>query len=184
MLFDPSSSFDSVKANIRFLREICGDGSSPAVFCKMLPYAETDVEKNLLQERRLKGTVLSPNYSFLSPKLDEFYEYMYKIFYDWMFVPASLASRLRLRRLEIAVMEKFYPELKNLEEYKNFLKELIASSNESLFQAFERTIAVFEQNPIDIYTQLEAFSQFQRAELLRINEQINRGIEAFQNCQT
>jgi anaerobic magnesium-protoporphyrin IX monomethyl ester cyclase len=37
MLFDPSSTFDSVRANLRFLRGIIGDGSTAAIFCRMLP---------------------------------------------------------------------------------------------------------------------------------------------------
>ena len=40
MLFDPSSSFQSVRENIGFLRRIVGDGSAAATFCRMLPYGE------------------------------------------------------------------------------------------------------------------------------------------------
>src|SRR4029077_4859002 len=43
MLFDPSSTFDSVRANLRFLREIIGDGSTAATFCRMLPYDGTAI---------------------------------------------------------------------------------------------------------------------------------------------
>jgi hypothetical protein len=41
MLFDPSSTFESIKENIGFLRQIVDDGSVAAVFCKMLPYDGT-----------------------------------------------------------------------------------------------------------------------------------------------
>ncbi len=36
MLLDPSSTFDTVRANIHFLQSIVGDGTAAAVFCKML----------------------------------------------------------------------------------------------------------------------------------------------------
>jgi anaerobic magnesium-protoporphyrin IX monomethyl ester cyclase len=39
MLFDPSSTFDSVRENTAYLRRITADGGVPAVFCRMLPYA-------------------------------------------------------------------------------------------------------------------------------------------------
>src|SRR5262249_52108006 len=37
MLLDPSSSFESVRQNLNFLRAIVGDGSTAATFCRMLP---------------------------------------------------------------------------------------------------------------------------------------------------
>jgi len=37
MLFDPSSTFESVRQNAGFLRQIVGDGSAAALFCRMLP---------------------------------------------------------------------------------------------------------------------------------------------------
>ena len=41
MLFDPSSTFESVRENLNFLRQIVGDGSAAATFSRMLPYGGT-----------------------------------------------------------------------------------------------------------------------------------------------
>jgi len=71
MLFDPSSTFETVRENLTFLRRICGDGSAPVVFCKTVPYAETDIEQLLLREGRLKGSVINPDYDLLDPILED-----------------------------------------------------------------------------------------------------------------
>jgi len=55
MLFDPSSSFEWVRENIAFLRQIVGDGSAAAVFSRMLPYRGTPIRDQLQKEGRLRG---------------------------------------------------------------------------------------------------------------------------------
>ena len=182
MMFDPSSSFDSIRENLRFLKKISGDGNQPVVFCKMLPYAETDIEKSLSAEGRLSGTVVSPNYSFLEPLIDDFYLYIHKTFNEWMFASASLPSRLRWRRLEIALMEKYYPDAIGLSKYKTLLRRVIASSNSVLFQVFERAIDVFKNNKANTQILVE-LSEFQAAELKRINQTLYHGAKAFQDAQ-
>ena len=75
MLFDPSSTIDTIRENINFLRTIGEDGYFPINFCKMLPYAGTPIEAWLRQENRLKGTLMQPNYGFGDPLLD-WYEFL------------------------------------------------------------------------------------------------------------
>ena len=60
MLFDPSSTFESVRENIEFLRKIVGDGSAAAVFSRMLPYGGTPIRDQLRQEGRLRGDITHP----------------------------------------------------------------------------------------------------------------------------
>ena len=43
MLFDPSTTFESVAENLAFLRTIVGDGAAAATFCRMIPYDGTPV---------------------------------------------------------------------------------------------------------------------------------------------
>jgi len=57
MLLDPSSSFASVRGNLAFLRQIVGDGSASATFCKMLPYDGTPIKQALEAPGRLKGDI-------------------------------------------------------------------------------------------------------------------------------
>ncbi len=54
LLFQPSSTFGSINNNLDFLRQICRDGYTPVTFLKMMPYYETQVEKELIKEGRLR----------------------------------------------------------------------------------------------------------------------------------
>ena len=73
MLFDPSTTFDSIQTNVEFLRTILADGSGGAVFCRMLPYGGTPIRDRLRAEGRLRGDVRRPDYAFLDPRLNDFH---------------------------------------------------------------------------------------------------------------
>ena len=64
MLLDPSSSFESIRANLRFLRAITGDGCVAAVFCRMLPYDGTPIKDQLAAEGAAQGRRVQPRLRF------------------------------------------------------------------------------------------------------------------------
>jgi len=70
MMFDPSSTFETIRENLGFLRAVGEDGYFPINFCKMLPYAGTPIEAELSAAGRLTGTVTQPNYGFVDPAVD------------------------------------------------------------------------------------------------------------------
>src|SRR4051794_23730053 len=73
MLFDPSSTFASIRENVGFLRGLVGDGSAGATFCRMLPYGGTPIRDTLRAEGRLRGDVTRPDYDFLDLRLNEYH---------------------------------------------------------------------------------------------------------------
>lgn len=95
MLMDPWSTFASVRNNIAFLERFVGDGWSVAPFCRMLPYAGTPMKRQLEQEGRLLGTSFEPDYKFLDPKLDLFYDWMLATFHRRNFTSQGLCHLLR-----------------------------------------------------------------------------------------
>ena len=95
MLVDPYSSFRSIRQNIDFLETFIGDGWTVAPFCRMLPYAGTPIKRRLEAEGRLLGTAFEPDYKFLDPKLDHFYDWMVKTFYQRNFTNQGLCHILR-----------------------------------------------------------------------------------------
>ena len=95
MLMDPYSSIRSIVRNVDFLEEFIGDGWTVAPFCRMLPYAGTPVKRRLESEGRLLGTPFDPDYRFLEPKLDHFYEWMVETFYERNFTNRGLCHILR-----------------------------------------------------------------------------------------
>ena len=72
MLFEPSTTFATVREDLAFLRRIVGDGSTAAGFCRMVPYDGTPIKDELIKTGRLRGDVCNPYYDFLDPKLGEF----------------------------------------------------------------------------------------------------------------
>jgi len=183
MLFDPSSTFESIRTNIIFLKKICRDGNSPVVFCKMIPYAETDIEKRLMSEGRLKGSVINPDYDFVDPRLNEFYEFLHRVFYEWMFTQKGMLAKLRWHRFEVAVLKRFYPSANGINEYEEFLKEIISSSNTLFFRIAEKSATAFEEDKFSSKSQLVELTEFQHAELEKINSRLLAGMVEFQRQQ-
>src|SRR5260370_308784 len=88
MLFDPSTTFESVRDNLQFLRTIVGDGSSPASFCRMVPYDGTPIKDELAKTERLKGDICHPDYDFLDPRIDNFFQALNNIVHVSGWIPA------------------------------------------------------------------------------------------------
>jgi radical SAM superfamily enzyme YgiQ (UPF0313 family) len=100
MLMDPSSTFESIRNNISFLEAFVGDGWSVAPFCRMLPYAGTPVRRELEASNRLLGTSFEPDYKFLDPRLDLFYDWMLETFHTRNFTSEGLCHLLRYSLFE------------------------------------------------------------------------------------
>lgn len=100
MLMDPSSTFSSIRNNVDFLEAFVGDGWSVASFCRMLPYAGTPVRETLAREGRLRGSDFQPDYPFLDPKLDFYYDWMIGTFHQRNFTTEGLCHVLRYLMFE------------------------------------------------------------------------------------
>lgn len=139
MLFDPSSTFDSVRTNVAFLRQIVGDGSTAATFCRMLPYDGTPIKEDLERAGRLRGDVCNPNYDFLDPKLNEFYEALtqYVNLNGWIHGYEALSLQLKWAWHEVAVMERLFPVLAEMPSYRSKVREITAASNNFLLRVVE-----------------------------------------------
>ncbi len=181
MLFDPSSNFQSIRENINFMRKICGDGSTPATFCKMIPYAATDIESNLIKEGRLKGSIITPNYDFYEPQLNSFCDFLHKTFYEWMFTPKGFLAQLRWNQFEVAALEKFYPHAKGIREYKNFLKEFIASTNALFFQVAEKAVIIFQEDSMTKKTQLQNLIHLKEREVEKLKKLLRKEMIEFRD---
>lgn len=100
MLLQPNSTFGRVRNNVRFLDAFVGDGYAVAGFCRMLPYAGTPIKKQLVGEGRLEGTAFQPDYKFLDPKLDFFYDWMVHTFHERNFTDRGLNHIFRAALFE------------------------------------------------------------------------------------
>ena len=145
MLFEPSTTFESIRENLRFLRAVAGDGSVAVAFCRMIPYDGTPIKDALIQSGRLKGDLCNPGYDFLDPRLDRFYYALTQVvdLRGWVHGYGSLSPKINVAWSEIAVLERLFPPLNDLAQYKRDLRELTRAANEVLFAIVEDTAEEF-----------------------------------------
>jgi radical SAM superfamily enzyme YgiQ (UPF0313 family) len=144
MMLDPSSTFESILANVAFLRRIVGDGSAAAEFCRMIPYDGTPIKDELERAGRLRGDVLAPDYDFLDPRLERFFREVNEALNvtGWIHGLQALSPQLKFAWAEVAIMERLTPGLPGLLDYRERLREITAASNEVLFDVVEQLVGV------------------------------------------
>jgi radical SAM superfamily enzyme YgiQ (UPF0313 family) len=144
MLFHPDSTFRSISQNLDFLERICGDGSSPITFGKMLPYAETQVECKLRNEGRLKGPPGFEDYDFAHPSLDSLYCLLAECFREWVSRPDGLLNLTRWARYSLGTYHKYYRRTRKSAALGRAMRECIAQSNRHFIETARGLTAQFE----------------------------------------
>jgi anaerobic magnesium-protoporphyrin IX monomethyl ester cyclase len=144
MLFDPSSTFESVRENLVFLRNITGDGRAAATFSRMMPYGGTPIRDALRNEGRLRGDLTHPDYDFLDLRLNEFYRLLTPSVRPWIHKD-GFTYQLDYAWDELTTVTRLVRGLQGAEEYRKALQSLTRESNERLFQQVEQCLDGFEQ---------------------------------------
>ncbi len=143
MLFDPFSTFESVRANVSFLRKILEDGSGGVTFCRMLPYGGTAIRDRLRAEGRLRGGITDPDYDFTDPRLNEYHQLLDTMTAAWL-QSGGVSHQLNWAWHEVAVLERFFPQLDGMNIYRAKLADLCSRSNELLLSLVESSSQAFE----------------------------------------
>ena len=144
MLFDPSSTFESVRENVAFLKRITTGGDVPAVFCRMLPYAGTPIEERLAKEGRLRGSVDNPDYDFLDTRLNSYFEALNDLVADWIQGSNALVNQLNFAWQEYWVIRRLFPPVTGLHAYERFLRSITRRSNDFLLNLVGEVGHAFE----------------------------------------
>jgi len=143
MLFDPSSSFDSVRENVGFLRRMVGDGSAAATFSRMLPYGGTPIRDQLRDEGRLRGDLTRPDYVFLDLRLNDYYRQLSQVVRPWIH-GEGLSYQLNYALDELGTIGRLVQGIEGADAYRAALWRLTRESNENLFRLVESSAACFE----------------------------------------
>ena len=146
----------------------------------MIPYAETDIERKLINEGRLIGSIITPDYNFLDPRLDDLFAYLYKIFHNWIHSSEGILSRIRCHRTEMAILKRFYPPAKNLSEYERFFGKITALLNHLFFYVAENAITIFEKDKAFSQNRLQKLMRYKNEKQQEIISEWHRGITKFQ----
>ena len=169
MLFDPSSTFKSVRTNIKFLRDIVGDGRAAAVFSRMLPYGGTPIRDLLRKEGRLRGDLTHPDYVFLDPRLNDYHQRLTTVVRPWIY-REGLSYELNYAWDEFHSVRRLAPAVFGADDYQTALRSLTAESNERLFRLVEESSLAFEQGDPSPFDQeaVKSYCEDNRALLLTI----------------
>jgi hypothetical protein len=143
MLFDPSSSFDSIRENVKFLRAIVGDGSAAGTFSRMLPYGGTPIRDRLEREGRLRGDLTHPDYVFLDPRINEYHQLLNQTVRPWIH-HEGLTYQLNYALDELETVRRLVPGVQGIDDYQMALQVQTRESNERLFRLVEETSMAFE----------------------------------------
>jgi hypothetical protein len=145
MLLDPSSTFQSVRENLNFLRTILADGCLPVTFSRMLPYDGTPIKDELVRTGRLRGDVCNPDYDFLDSRLSDFYqELVSKIsLRGWIHGLEAVMVQLSTAWHEVAILERLFPRLYGMAQYQRRLRLITKRSNDLLLRIVEDLSCVY-----------------------------------------
>jgi radical SAM superfamily enzyme YgiQ (UPF0313 family) len=174
MLLEPYSTFDIVRQNVDFLERFVGDGWSVASFCRMLPYAGTPVKKQLEGEARLLGTPFEPDYRFLDPKLDVFYDWMLETFYERNFTNRGLCHILKSLAFEAHLHLPGYEVFDAFE--RRYLHHTTALCNSAACFTLRSALSYLQETPWEEVQQdrsfLQALTHYEREEERRLFEKV------------
>ena len=142
MMLDPSTTFESIADNVRFLRRIVGDGYAAAGFCRMIPYDGTPIKEELEREGRLRGDVCNPDYDLLDPRLEIFFKQIDEALKltGWIHGLEALSPNLKFAFNEFAIMERLTPWLPGLDSYREAFRRITQNSNAVLCDVVESLV--------------------------------------------
>jgi len=149
MLFDPSSTFNSVKENLIFLEKAGSDGFFVINFCKMLPYAGTEIENKLKKEGRLCGSETSPDYELSDPKLDWFSIFVNRIFNRRNFQNDGLVYNLQQTDFKLRISNNIMISDNEKANFRNRLTELNRRANQTAIETLTSVLNLCESNLIN-----------------------------------
>lgn len=144
MLFQPSSTFATVNENLDFLTGLCSDGSSPLTFLKMIPFFDTIIEKELIDEGRLTGVTGFYTYQFYEESLNRYCEFTTDCTMEWLRGTNGLLNVLRWARNYIAVHTRFAESSPELSTISEDVRKITAESNLFLLDKLKELSVIFE----------------------------------------
>ena len=166
MLLQPWSTLESALANVNFLRKFLAGGLSPVVFCRTLPYAGTVMAERLAVEGRLFQKDGAPDYRFLDPRLDVFYDWLLGVFLEHNFMRSGTANWLRSLLFIAALDLPDYPRdgilLKRLQILTEVSNQVVLDTLKSVLEYISGKEMVSPDDPVLVGLAVHAAAEDQR----------------------
>ena len=183
MLFQPWSTFDTIRDNLNFLIEICKDGFTPVSWLKMLPFFETRIERELKNEGRITGEPGFLDYNFLNPSLDKYFEYTSYCFSEWLLQTEGLLNLIKWARNYFSVFNFYYRSTPDTMHIKNEIRQICFRSNLFILDKMIELLIIFEEGGYDKenYSDLESFKTEIKIQHDQYKQQITKKITVIMN---
>ncbi|HUV01374.1 MAG TPA: radical SAM protein [Bacteroidales bacterium] len=177
MLFQPSTTFISVKENLDFLRQICGDGYTPVTYLKLRPYFETRIEKELREEGRLKGKSGFFDYDFIEESMNHYFVFTQDCFMEWLTDPDGLVNMSKWAINYIAVISFYYQMTPDVAIKSNDVRKTISESNMFFLDTMRDLGVLFESGKYNDgnYRELKDYKE----KIKSMHDHYTRQIDAF-----
>ena len=129
MIFDPTSTLHSVGRNLDFLDQLCGDGYMAVTGCKMIPYADTSIEKWLQKEGRLEVRGEYENYHFLNPEVETLYSWFIDTFATWIEGPRGVLTGSRRAKYSLSVHQRLADRSERADNLGQEVTAIVSAAN-------------------------------------------------------
>jgi len=149
MLFQPDSTFDTVRANLAFLDTLCADGHLSVTFLKMMPHFATRVEAMLEKQGRLRRERGYSDYDFLDKKMDLYFHYVKNVFSEWLYHPSGLLNTCMWTRNYIRVFRFYNGPGSRIHDLSTRLQQLRTESNRFIIDTMFELTGHFESGNAD-----------------------------------
>jgi len=144
MLFQPDSTFKSIRTNLMFLEKLCADGYMSVTFLKMMPHFATRVEAQLKKQGRLKKISGFSDYDFLEKTIDDYYSFVFDVFLDWLQDPDGVLNKSMWARNYINVYNFFNAYSSRIHFLSYELKQLKKVANRFILDNMFELADIFE----------------------------------------
>ena len=145
MILNPDCTFNTLKEDIIFLKDIDKTGGTNIQFTKMVPYAGTPIAQKLKDEGKLTGTIDSPDYTFNDPRLELLQLFFTQAFHFRNFDNNGLVELLRYAKFDAILLNKFFRNKYNTQSYSNLIHDLIRKSNEVCLENMSLAVNFMEK---------------------------------------
>jgi anaerobic magnesium-protoporphyrin IX monomethyl ester cyclase len=166
MLFDPFSTFDTVRENIALLEDLGKNGKAVVRFTKMFPYVGTDIARRLKKEGRMRGSIESPDYNFEDPRMDLLEVFASQAFHNMIFEEGGLTTSLQSAKFDSIVLDRFFRDSYNTESYAKSIADLTKRCNQSSLETLRMAVEFMDKRSYeDILYQWNMLDMLARQEL-------------------
>lgn len=180
LLFQPDTTFNSLRINLDFLKEVWSDGYTPVTFLKLMPYYDTSTEKKLKAAGKLKITAGRRDYDFSETSMNDYFEFHVKCFSRWLRNKNGIESISNWTRNNFLVFSRFFESDPELGKLKIRFTNIVADCNMFLLDKMIELSYLFQSGHYENEHQMKIFQDsiavkesFFESEVMKVYRDIN-----------